>query len=171
MTWAVIDVYWRAVIVYSSSRAVGCGGVWQLRESQTGALQYSTLCAQTCVYSCVTTFRAPHVLRNSLGIVSVLMWVQYFHSFGTFLQSMSMRSRWSYIAWICVFSLGAFRTFCIPGNEGKTRDLGTCCLQGLLVVSFRLYSSGNKGSDQEQLLAPCGSWVAIWLFGDWHESS
>jgi len=30
-----------------------------------------------------------------------------------------MRSRWSYIVWICVFTLGAFRTFCIPNNEGK----------------------------------------------------
>uniref|UniRef100_A0A9J8CX14 receptor protein-tyrosine kinase n=1 Tax=Cyprinus carpio carpio TaxID=630221 RepID=A0A9J8CX14_CYPCA len=35
---------------------------------------------------------------------------------------MSMRSRWSYIAWICVFSLGAFRTFCIPSNEVNLLD-------------------------------------------------
>uniref|UniRef100_A0A671PHI2 receptor protein-tyrosine kinase n=1 Tax=Sinocyclocheilus anshuiensis TaxID=1608454 RepID=A0A671PHI2_9TELE len=33
-----------------------------------------------------------------------------------------MRSRWSYIAWICVFSLGAFRTFCVPGNEVNLLD-------------------------------------------------
>uniref|UniRef100_A0A672RR89 receptor protein-tyrosine kinase n=1 Tax=Sinocyclocheilus grahami TaxID=75366 RepID=A0A672RR89_SINGR len=35
---------------------------------------------------------------------------------------MSMRSHWSYIAWICVFSLGAFRTFCIPSNEVNLLD-------------------------------------------------
>ncbi|XP_016108143.1 ephrin type-A receptor 5-like [Sinocyclocheilus grahami] len=35
---------------------------------------------------------------------------------------MSMRSRWSCIAWICVFSLGAFRTSCIPGNEVNLLD-------------------------------------------------
>uniref|UniRef100_A0A8C2KP46 receptor protein-tyrosine kinase n=1 Tax=Cyprinus carpio TaxID=7962 RepID=A0A8C2KP46_CYPCA len=33
-----------------------------------------------------------------------------------------MRSRWSYIAWICVFGLGAFRTFCIPDNEVNLLD-------------------------------------------------
>ncbi|XP_059400617.1 ephrin type-A receptor 5-like isoform X1 [Carassius carassius] len=33
-----------------------------------------------------------------------------------------MRSRWSYIAWICVFILGAFRTFCIPSNEVNLLD-------------------------------------------------
>lgn len=146
MSWAVIDVYWRAVIVYSSSSCCRlCGCLTAPWVSNRSASTLTATCAplvyaQMCFYSCVSTVSGPHVLCKSFRIASVLMWFRYIHSFDTFLQSMSMRSRWSYIAWICVFSLGAFRTFCIPSNEGKTWDLGKVVFAGiwwLTVTGFR----------------------------------
>ncbi len=49
-----------------------------------------------------------------------------------------------------------------------------CCLQGLMVDShwippsqfWKWRFSKERSSDQEPFLAPYGSWVAIWLFGD-----
>lgn len=101
-----------------------------LKHSPQRARRFSPL---KCVF-------LPACLRSAVLMSPVTLagsfqcWCDFstFIHFDTFLQSTSMRARWSYIAWICVFSLGAFRTFCIPSNEGKTwGNLGNVVFAGI----------------------------------------